>query len=328
MKRPKQVILEVTNRCNLKCKFCPNTCNDSFPVGDMTLDMFKGIVDQMAMDFPDAVAIPWMNGEPFMNPDFLEMVRYLSLKKVRFYVTTNLTIWRKDVVEFLLSDKSTCYQLIVSMDGLEGTGSIGTARPGTDEGMLLKNVNQLLIMKGQMNSEKDVAFKICERGQDWQEIEDYIQYWLGDERVNYVCVGKPLKDENETSMRRHPCQYFDNNFMVIRWDGTLVPCAYNDRVANKLMLSYGRFQPELLDRLLVLYNNQEVSRLRIDQNKGIFHEPCASCAFAYTGHGFGGEVRFRKDELGKPVYFHQDYYNSFFSLRESVKKAEYYLGGR
>ena len=34
---PKQVDIEVTNRCNLACKYCPHVCNDSFPVGDMPL---------------------------------------------------------------------------------------------------------------------------------------------------------------------------------------------------------------------------------------------------------------------------------------------------
>ena len=96
---PKQVDIEVTNRCNLQCKYCPNTCNKGFPVGDMDLDFFKSIVDRI--NFPTTV-VAWLNGEPFMHPKYDEMVRYLNAKGQRFYVTTNLTILKKVIGKHLL----------------------------------------------------------------------------------------------------------------------------------------------------------------------------------------------------------------------------------
>jgi len=323
---PKQVIIEVTNKCNLTCKYCPNTCNDGFPVGNMTVDLFRHIADLVAAESPDSVVIPWMNGEPFLHPDYLEMVQYLSKLGLKFYVTTNLTIWREDILKFLLSDQSTCYQIIVSMDGVRGSDSIELARPGTNGKQLVSHVNHLIRLKREMDSTKDLAVKICERGQDWEEIEQYVQEWLSeDEAIDYVCVGKPLKGENDVSMRRAPCQYFDRNFMVIRWNGTCVPCAYNDKVANKGMLNYGQvhaLSPSLLD----VYNNEYMQNFRTEQRNGKFREPCASCSFAYTGYGFEGMVTFRNGLLAdQPLYYHQDYYNMFFSLKRGMKDKEYYF---
>ena len=318
---PKQVIIEVTSRCNLSCKFCPSTCDDSYRHGDMSLEFFKSIVDRI--DF-DATVIPWMNGEPFLNADYLEMVKYLNQKGKRFYVTTNLTIWREEVLRELLRPGSGCYQLIVSMDGIPGSRSIEKARPGTDEARLLSGVNRLLRMKADLDSPTNIAFKICERGQDWAEIEEYIQYWLAEDAVDYICVGKPLKDLNEECMRTHPCQYFDHNFMVIRWDGNLPICAYNDAAANRLELSYGRLG--MHENLLEVYNNASITALRTDQNNGIYHGPCKLCGFAYTGRGFHGEKMEFRDDPGNFFYFQQDYYNSFYSKKRDWKPNSYYGG--
>ena len=323
MLRPKQLIIEATNRCNLQCKYCPSVCNDGkFPIGDMSYNFFKSIVDRVTLEFPDTTIIPWMNGEPFLNPNYHLMVAYLNEKKRRFYVTTNLTIWRDDVLLELLKPGSGCYQLIVSMDGLAGTGSIAKARPGTSEELLLKNMNRLLRLRADLDSQTQIAVKICERGQDWQEIEEYIQYWLADSSIEYVCVGKPLKDLNETSMRIYPCQYFDNNFMVIRWTGDLTICAYSDEAANNLALSYGKVTES--NSLLGLYNNDAIKQLREDQNNKIFHKPCEACSFAYTGFGADGEIAFRSNP--KEVYHHRfDYYNNFFSQKEDHKSTSYYF---
>ena len=286
----------------------------------MPFEFFKSIIDRI--DFKTTV-IPWMNGEPFLNPEYFQFVKYLNEKKQRFYVTTNLTIWREDVIRELLSEGSSCYQLIVSMDGLFGLGNIAKARPGTDEAKLRENIDRLIMMKNSLGSKMQIAFKICERGQDWSEIERYVQSWLNHPSVDYICVGKPLKDTNEATMRTSPCQYADHNFMVIRWDGKLVICAYNDEAANQGKQSYGTVTKD--NNLLELYNNEKIAAFRASQNDGFYPDPCDKCAFAYTGVGFRGEVEFRNNP-GTMYYFQQDYYNSFFSKKKNWKPNSYYGG--
>lgn len=327
---PKQLIIEVTNYCNLACRFCPSVANLStttgiskFPLGYMDLELFKHIVDKAEEEFPDTTIIPWMNGEPFMHPEYDRMIAYLNERKRRYYVTTNLTIWREEVINALLGSHSGCYQLIVSMDGLLDSRSINAARTGTNPSTLIANVNALLRKHGEMDSKTNIAVKICERGQDWQEIEEYIQYWLNDSEIEYVCVGKPLKDTNDVSMRRYPCQYFDNNFMIVRWNGKVPLCAYNDKCANELELSYGTVGES--SSLAQVYNNSYVESLRYLQRHGQFLEPCAKCGFAYTGSGFTGEIAFRSDPQQTKYYFSADYYNMFISKHLQRKPREYYI---
>ncbi len=320
---PKQFIIEATNRCNLQCRYCPSVCNDGFPVGDMPVEFFKSIVDRIAEESPESTVIPWANGEPFLHPRYLEMMEYLNSKGLRYYVTTNLTIWREDVLRELLRDGSGCNQLIVSMDGLFGSGNIAKARPGTDEDTLRRNLGRLFALKAEMASKTNLAVKICRRGQDYGEVERYIQQWLENSDLDFVIVGDALVGENEHSMRTQPCQYFDNNFMVIRWTGDLVICAYNDKAVNELKGSYGKVG--MTESLLELYNNEMIQRRREAQDVGVFTSPCDTCPIAYTGIGFRGQVTFR-DNPGQPYWFQKDYYNQFFSKKLQWKPNSYYGG--
>jgi hypothetical protein len=318
MIRPKQIYIEATNRCNLKCKGCPSVSNETFPIGDMDLGFFKSIVDRINWD---CTIIPFMNGEAFLHPKYLEMIEYLNEKEKRFYFTTNLTIMRKDVLREAMKKDSGCYQIIVSLDALFGTGNVAKTRPGSDEELIKKNLYELLALKRETKSKVEITLKLCRRGQDWGEIEKFVQFWLSDSDIDHIVVGNIFTGSNEEPMRTEPCRNIDNNFMIVRWNGRLIPCTLNTRMANDLAMSYG-----VLNRtedLIEKYNNSIISKMRKDQDEGRYNEVCAHCSFAYTGVGFHGVVNFRGSD--ETYWFQQDYYNAFFSKNKNWKPDAYYL---
>jgi radical SAM protein with 4Fe4S-binding SPASM domain len=317
---PKQIDIEVTSACNLKCRFCPGLETET---KHMDFELFKSIIDRV--NFPTTI-VPWLNGEPLLHPRYNEMLALLNEKKLRYYVTTNGMIYKPDVYNLLTDKKSSCYQVIFSLDGVPGSKSVELARPGTVLSHVFKNINTMLELKKVKKSKLDIAVKICRRGQDWAEIEEYISYWLK-YGVDFVVVGDALvENENPKGFRRYPCQYSDNNFMVIKSDGRLVRCAYNDLATNTEKFSFGRV--DKTTPLLDIYNNKDITKFRKDQNKGTYQEPCDTCGMSYTGMGFQGEVQFRNPELIQMKIYHQrDYYNSFFSLKRKWKKPEYYKPG-
>jgi hypothetical protein len=253
------------------------------------------------------------------------MIEYLNAKNRKYYVTTNGTIWREDIFRELFREGSGCYQLIISIDGLYGTGSIKKARPGTNEDSLRRNIDRSMRLHAELDSKTDLAVKMCERGQDHEEREEFVKWWLQESEIAFVCVGKILKGENDISMRTYPCQYIDNNFMFVRWDGKLVPCTYNERVLNGGLLGYGNIA--IGDSLLDAYNNPIIEKLRQDQNNGIYPSPCDLCPIAYTGSGEHGTVEFRSDP-GNTYYLVQDYYNTIYSKVQKWKPNSYYRGGK
>jgi hypothetical protein len=289
--------------------------------------LFYSIISRAVKENIGATIVPWLNGEPLLHPSYYYFVRFLTQNKLRYYVTTNGMIHNEKIFEHIAGAESTCYQVIVSLDGLPHSKSIKKARPGTDSDRVLKSIEWLTDIKKKSGSDTDIAVKICRRGQDWEEIETYIQYWLR-YGIDYVVVGDALEEENTGGMRRYPCRYSDNEFMVIKSDGRVVRCAYNSLATNDPVFTMGDANIDV--PLLSIYNNENFTKFRKDQENGVFHFPCSVCGFAYTGYGFKGKIKFRKYTYLPPdtsVEYHRDYYNQFFSLKKKEKLDIYYHKG-
>lgn len=161
---PQQIIIENTSRCNLACKLCPSLLDPRS--GDMSLSTFKAIVDRIAVECPEATVIPWNNGEPLLHPDYDKMLTHLNSLGLRYYVTANATLPRKDVFDAILDPAGGAYQIIFSLDGLPSreSRSIEIARPGTDREVVLGTIRAFMARARTEKPSLDVAVKICERG--------------------------------------------------------------------------------------------------------------------------------------------------------------------
>ena len=97
---PKSVKIELTARCNLRCKFCAVRTRDKQASEDMDLDFFKNITMDMRMSGVEEIGMFYL-GEPFMNTDLLvEAVKWC--KKIGFpytFITSNATLAYPENVE-------------------------------------------------------------------------------------------------------------------------------------------------------------------------------------------------------------------------------------
>src|SRR5215212_4298246 len=72
---PDEVYLEVTNRCNLRCRTCPQFFGMAERFHDLSWERFVEITDQ----FPRLRrAVLHGIGEPLLNPDLGRMIRHLK----------------------------------------------------------------------------------------------------------------------------------------------------------------------------------------------------------------------------------------------------------
>jgi len=303
---PKQIAIEVTSRCQLRCQGCMKTLG--YPDQDMPLDFFKSIIDR---NYFDATIIPYQNGEPLLHPDIFKMIEYTISKGMRSYITTNGLIWNEDLFQ-LITEKNRCYQIIFSLDGIvdNKSRSIEQARPGSNRKLIYDHIMRFKELKEKKGNNIDLCLKFCHRGQDWAEMEEFIGYWLN-EGIDYICIGRMLNQTGK-ELRIYPCQYFDSMYMLIRVDGELIPCMYNYDVAIKNYFEIGKLNDKI--SLVDAYNNITLQKLREDQANGVFHGPCKTCNSAYTGYGFRGELTLNRDtyKVGK-LYHGKDYYNEMYS---------------
>ena len=73
---PRLVAIETTNRCNAKCKFCPN---NSLARARRVIDddLFKKIIED-CKEFPLPAIEPFLQGEPFVDPKILDRLAYIN----------------------------------------------------------------------------------------------------------------------------------------------------------------------------------------------------------------------------------------------------------
>jgi MoaA/NifB/PqqE/SkfB family radical SAM enzyme len=328
---PRQVIIETSSLCQLRCKGCP--INEAEGGDFISPQLYYSIIDRIVKEREETgwnpVVIPWLNGEPLLNPNLYDYLKYLTLHNLKSYITTNGMVFDPKVFG-LITEKNSIYQLIFSLDGLPfaESKSIEKARPGSDRGKILDTIRRVAELKIIQGNHIDLAVKIVHRGQDYEEIENYIYYWLNQPGIDYVCVGKMLDEDTVDDMRIYPCRYSDPMFLVIRHDGDIVPCAYNDAVVNGKWFTRNAKWPNVgYDKpLLELYNTGPIEEFRKEQHEGRFYGPCQTCGFAYTGHGFRGVVEWRdvKKQDGRRLWYHSDHYNSFYSYKCSMKDDSFY----
>ncbi len=98
---PLAVFMILTYRCNLSCPFCFQSRDRRSTHPDMTLEDIKLIEKNIRRSFWRKPRIHLFGGEPTINSDFFEIVRYLSGEGYRLSMTTN-GVGLKDLVEPLV----------------------------------------------------------------------------------------------------------------------------------------------------------------------------------------------------------------------------------
>ena len=85
---PISISFEPTTSCNLRCPECPSGLRSfSRPTGMLQQDFFSSTINQLHKDL--FYLIFYFQGEPYLNPDFLDMVRYAVDKKIYTATSTN-----------------------------------------------------------------------------------------------------------------------------------------------------------------------------------------------------------------------------------------------
>ena len=103
---PLEVVLEITNHCNLACIMCPRL-NMKRPTGYMEIDLFKSIIDQIK-DYAELVYLSGGLGDPMLHPKYPEMVNYSRKNDVRVGMSTNAAMFTKRHINKRNQQKLQC----------------------------------------------------------------------------------------------------------------------------------------------------------------------------------------------------------------------------
>ncbi len=111
---PTSISLEPTTACNLRCPECPSGLRAfSRPTGMLGNDLYVKTIDELSPTL--TYLIFYFQGEPYLNPKFLDMVKYASSKNIYTATSTNAHFLKDDVAKKTV--ESGLDRLIISIDG-------------------------------------------------------------------------------------------------------------------------------------------------------------------------------------------------------------------
>jgi radical SAM protein with 4Fe4S-binding SPASM domain len=252
--RPTTLSIEPTTSCNLRCPECPSGLRSfSRPTGMLQERLFETVIEQVKDH------LSWLHlyfqGEPFLNPRFLEMVRFADSKGIFTSTSTNAHYLEEKQVKEIL--KSGLKQLIVSMDGITQEvyeqyrigGNLEKVQQGLQllvserkkAGFHFPRIVLQFLVTGQ-NEHQLPALKSWAKTMEVDELQlkttqiynfengsDLIPKELGYSRYVPVGNGKwKLKKQLENKCWR----MWEG--AVVTWDGKVVPCCF-DKDASHVM---------------------------------------------------------------------------------------------
>lgn len=116
---------QLTQNCNLRCKYCPYTKNDGFNRIHTTLTMTRETINDAlnllinnSVD-NDIITLGFYGGEPLLEFDLIKYAvnrvkERVEESKIRFTITTNGTLLNQEILEFLDSHR---FSIMISIDG-------------------------------------------------------------------------------------------------------------------------------------------------------------------------------------------------------------------
>lgn len=241
---PVSIGIDPGNICNLKCPLCPTgSGNLNYKRSFMDLATFKTVIDKI----PSLKRISLFNwGEPFLNKEIFEMIKYAKNKKIFVTVHSNFSL-KKDNNFFVNIVQSGLDNLTLSIDGAF-QARYEKFRVGGDLDLVISNIKTLIDVKNQYQSKKpEIIWKYTINQFNEQEIDvakkiaaqigiKFITSKVEVHDMPDAFFDTPITERNqqwlpknqeyihELSVNR-PCDRLFTS-LVVNPDGKVFPCCY------------------------------------------------------------------------------------------------------
>lgn len=251
---PLSLSIEPTTACNLRCPECPSGLRSfTRPTGMLQEELFKKVVDELKDTL--CYLLFYFQGEPYLNRQFLDWVRYASQKGI--YTATSTNAHYLDDETARKTVLSGLDRLIISIDGTTQQtyqsyrvgGKLDKVLEGTRNVIAWKKklksptphvVFQFLVVKPNEHQVAEVKALAKELSVDavglkTAQIYDYQQGSpLIPEQARYTRYKKlvdgtyAIKNKllNHCWKMWHSC--------VITWDGKVVPCCFDKDASHQM----------------------------------------------------------------------------------------------
>lgn len=252
---PVSISFEPTTSCNLRCPECPSGLRAfTRPTGMLQKDFFTKTIDEIHKEL--LYLIFYFQGEPYLNPAFLDMVKYASSKKIYTATSTNGHYLNDENARKTI--ESGLDRLIISIDGTT-QDVYEQYRVGGNISKVIEGAKNIVKWKKELKSKTPyVFFQFLVVKPNEHQIEDIkkLAKEVGVDDVRFKTAQVydyetdpnhliPTIDKFSRYKKNEDGTYAAKNKLanrcwkmqhanVITWDGLVVPCCFDKDALHQL----------------------------------------------------------------------------------------------
>ncbi len=252
---PVSISFEPTTSCNLRCPECPSGLRAfTRPTGMLREDFFKETIDQIHRDL--LYLVFYFQGEPYLNPDFLDMVKYAASKRI--YTATSTNAHYLTDANARRTVESGLDRLIISIDGTTQEVYQQYRRGGRLD-KVIEGARNIVKWKKQLHSSKPFVFfqfLVVKPNEHQMEEIKQLAAEIGVDEVRFKTAQVydyendphqliPTNEKYSRYKKNKNGQTTSKNKLsnhcwrlwhatVISWDGLVVPCCFDKDATHKL----------------------------------------------------------------------------------------------
>jgi len=251
---PMTISVEPTTACNLRCPECPSGLRSfTRDTGNMKEDFFRQLIDSMYRKL--TWLIFYFQGEPYINPKFLDMVRYAHEKGIYTITSTNgHFLHPENARKTILSGLD---RILISIDGAtqevyeqyRKEGELSTVLQGAKNLVQAKKemnsstphiVFQMLVVKPNEHQIEEVRRMAREIGVDEVKLKTAQVYDYENGNDLIPTLEQYSRYQQDTSGKWQVKNKLLNHCWklwhacVITWDGMVVPCCFDKDATHRL----------------------------------------------------------------------------------------------
>ncbi|MEO5968048.1 MAG: radical SAM/SPASM domain-containing protein, partial [Ferruginibacter sp.] len=287
------ISFEPTTSCNLRCPECPSGLRSfSRPTGMLEKDFFQLTIDDIHKEL--FYLIFYFQGEPYLNPKFLDMVKYATEKKIYTATSTNAHYLNDAAAKKTI--ESGLDRLIISIDGTSQE-VYQQYRVGGKLEKVLEGARNVVRWKKELKSKTPfIIFQFLVVKPNQHQIDEVLKLGkeIGVDQVRYKTAqvydyendpnnlipdiskfSRYKKNTNGTNVAKnknsnHCWKLWHSN--VITFDGLVVPCCFDKDAMHRL----GNLKNESFKQI---WNNENYKQFRTQLMKSRKNiDICANCS--------------------------------------------------
>lgn len=239
--KPKWAYLELTNKCDLRCKMCPYQTAQR-KTGYMSRPQFESYVNQLSEIGLDFLCLHF-GGESLLHPCFEDFLKYAIHQRDRGRIgrvgwVDNGMLFNQVTADLVVSLKVDF--VIFSLDGIGQLND--NIRLGSKYSVIEKNIKYLLKKRGTARKPGVSLNMVDYRKTEEQKLEVYREWvHLVDEIVlipsmlpDHTWESKNTLSRNLKTVPPPAFCHFPLNTIIIGWDGKVTGCCQDYTFKNDL----------------------------------------------------------------------------------------------